>query len=182
MAFLADYLLAPFYLLLPAYFANMAPVIFNSTLKFLDIPIDFGVKLGKNELFGRNKTIRGFVAGILIGIIIAFVQYVFYKNGFFQSITLLDYSNYLIIGFLLGFGALFGDLAKSFFKRRLGIPPGKIFVPFDQLDFVAGAFVFLSFIFVPSLKIILSAFVLSFFLHISLNRIGYLLKIKKNKW
>ena len=34
-----------------------------------------------------------------------------------------------------------GDSAKSFLKRRVGIPPGESWILFDQLDFVIGALV-----------------------------------------
>lgn len=37
-----------------------------------------------------------------------------------------------------------GDAAKSFFKRRVHVPPGKPWVPFDQLDFVIGVFALLT--------------------------------------
>jgi CDP-diglyceride synthetase len=44
-----------------------------------------------------------------------------------------------------------GDAVKSFFKRRLGITPGKSWFPFDQLDFVLGAILFVSIIKFPGL-------------------------------
>jgi CDP-2,3-bis-(O-geranylgeranyl)-sn-glycerol synthase len=46
---------------------------------------------------------------------------------------------WLSLGFLLGLGAMAGDAAKSFFKRRLGIAPGHPWIPFDQIDFQIGA-------------------------------------------
>lgn len=182
MTFYIDYILVPLYLLLPAYIANMSPVIFRYKLKFLDVPLDRGKKLGSQEIFGRNKTLRGFIIGTLMGIVTAYVQYLFQKKGIFESIHYLDYTHFIQIGFLLGFGALFGDLAKSFIKRRLGIAPGSKFVPFDQLDFVIGAFLFLSILEIPSAAIIASALVMSFFLHILTNRIGFMLKLKEEKW
>ena len=38
---------------------------------------------------------------------------------------------------------------KSFFKRRIDIPPGASWPVFDQLDFFVGAYVFLSIVHVP---------------------------------
>ena len=42
---------------------------------------------------------------------------------------------------MLSFGALLGDMTKSFFKRRLGYERGAKFPLVDQLDFVAGAWI-----------------------------------------
>jgi len=69
-----NYLLGLIYLMLPAYFANMAPVIFNRTLNFLDYPVDFGVKVKGHHLFGRTKTFRGFMVGILAAILIFYLK------------------------------------------------------------------------------------------------------------
>ena len=46
------------------------------------------------------------------------------------------------IGALFGIGAVFGDHVKSFVKRRLGIASGAMWWPFDQLDYVFGALLF----------------------------------------
>jgi CDP-2,3-bis-(O-geranylgeranyl)-sn-glycerol synthase len=51
----------------------------------------------------------------------------------------MDYSRWPVLGVLLGVGAIGGDSAKSFLKRRRGIPAGARWVPADQLDFVVGA-------------------------------------------
>ncbi|MFC1769392.1 CDP-2,3-bis-(O-geranylgeranyl)-sn-glycerol synthase [Nanoarchaeota archaeon] len=182
MSFVIDYLLIPMYLMLPAYVANMAPVVFSKTLKFMAIPVDGGIKFQNKDIFGKNKTVRGLVLGTLAGLLIAYFQFILQKNDILTSITILNYSNFLSIGFLLGFGALLGDLIESFFKRRLNIAPGEKFIPFDQLDFVLGSLLLLSIHYVPSLEIIIAIILVSFFGHIIINRLGYILKIKKNKW
>jgi len=41
-------------------------------------------------------------------------------------------------GVLLSIGALVGDAAGSFIKRRLNISPGKHCMLLDQVDFVVG--------------------------------------------
>ena len=43
------------YFLLPAGFANMAPV-FAKKINFLRYPVDFGLKLRGRRIFGKNKT------------------------------------------------------------------------------------------------------------------------------
>ena len=82
----------------------------------------------------------------------------------------------------MGFGALTGDVIKSFFKRRAGIAPGKKFIPFDQTDFVIGALLFITPIFDLTLKIFAVALILSFVLDILVNHIAFYLKIRNEKW
>src|SRR3989338_5895460 len=130
-----------FYFILPAYFANMAPVIVKK-IDFLKIPIDFNKTMNNKPIFGKKKTFRGLVFGVLFAIVIAYLQFLLYKKNIFVGISIVDYSNWLLIGFLMGFGAIFGDLIESFVKRRLEYEPGKPFVPFDQTDFVIGALIF----------------------------------------
>ena len=110
--------------MLPAYFANMAPVIAKK-INFLKVPLDFGKKISNKPIFGKNKTFRGLVFGVLFAVIIAYIQYIFDNYGIFMDLPLTDYSNWLLLGFLMGFGAIFGDLVKSFIKRRLNYDPGK---------------------------------------------------------
>lgn len=171
------FLLKSFYFMLPAYFANMAPVIVKNWFNKLAIPID----LGKN-IFGNNKTFRGFIFGILFAIIIAYLQFLSYRFNFFRNLSFIDYSNWFIIGFLFGFGALFGDLVKSFIKRRLNIKPGERFVPWDQLDFVIGSLIFANIVVDITLKMILSTTIISFIGHILVNHTAYYLKMRKEKW
>ena len=160
---------------LPAYLANMAPPLFKkwNLLNGLAVPIN-------KRLFGKNKTYRGILAAVLFGMLIFIMQKFLYDYGFIKSIALFDYNNAsVILGFLLGFGAIFGDLIKSFLKRRLGIEPGKPFIPFDQLDFVVGALLFSSVIYAPPLKVIISIIIISPLLHLLVNRIGYYLHITR---
>jgi len=159
---------------LPAFFANTCPVF----AKKLSLP--FGKAINKN-IFGENKTYRGFIFGTLGAFLILTIQKLFLKNDFFHSITLLDlsFSNLFIFSIVFGFGALFGDLIKSFFKRRLKIASGKAFVPFDQLDFILSSMLFLY----PFYKVSLiqAVIVLSItpFLHLASNIIAFALKLKK---
>ena len=166
------------YLMLPAYFANMAPVIVKK-INFLDYPVDFNKKLGNNPIFGRHKTFRGFFFGILFAIIITYIQFRLMGTN---SLEILDYRMWLLIGFLMGFGALIGDLIKSFFKRRISIKPGDRFIPFDQTDFVAGALVFTMLAFKLSWQIFIVSLLLSFVLHIIVNHVSYWLKIRNESW
>jgi CDP-2,3-bis-(O-geranylgeranyl)-sn-glycerol synthase len=44
----------------------------------------------------------------------------------------------VVLGGLLGFGALTGDAVESFIKRQLKINSGQSWFPFDQLDYIFG--------------------------------------------
>jgi CDP-2,3-bis-(O-geranylgeranyl)-sn-glycerol synthase len=170
-----------FYFILPAYFANMAPVIVRK-INFLKIPIDFNKKINNKPIFGKNKTFRGLVFGILFSIIIAYIQFLFYKNGIFADISIVDYSDWLLIGFIMGFGAIIGDLIESFVKRRLNFEPGKPFVPLDQTDFVIGALIFTYPLVALSLDKIILILLISFILHMIMNHLAFYSGVRKEKW
>ena len=168
--------------MLPAYFANMAPIIVKDAFKSLKIPIDFNKKIKNKPIFGKNKTFRGLFFGVIFAVIIAYLQFLLYKNNIFVNISIADYSNWLLIGFLMGFGAIFGDLIESFIKRRMNYDPGKSFVPFDQLDFVIGALIFIYPLVALSLSKIIIILLLSFVLHIIVNHIAYYIKLRREQW
>ena len=167
--------------MLPAYFANMAPVIVKK-INFLKVPIDFRKEINNKPILGKNKTFRGLFFGVLFAIIIAYVQYIVYNHGIFMDLILTDYSNWLLLGFLMGFGAIFGDLIKSFIKRRLNYEPGRPFVPWDQTDFVIGAIIFAYPLIILSINKIAIILLLSFALHIIVNHIAFYMRIRKEKW
>ena len=173
------------YFFLPAYFSNMAPTFAKKAgiLKFLAKPIDFGKQFKNKPVFGPNKTWRGLISGVVLGILIAYIQKFLWQFSYFQKISFLNYQeiNVFFFGFLLSFGALFGDLISSFFKRRQDIPPGKSWIPFDQISFVIGAFLFVNPFFKISVLAWFYILFLSFFLHIIFNRIGFWLKISDGK-
>ena len=169
------------YFILPAYIANIAPV-FAKKINFINIPVDFGRKLKKRPIFGNHKTWRGIVSATISGGIVFYVQQLLYSNDFFSQISLINYPQYpVIFGFVMGFGAIFGDLVKSFFKRRLGIGAGKRWIPFDEIDFVTGALVFSSIFYVPNAWIWIFLILVTIPIHILARHIGFLLKIC-SKW
>ena len=175
-------LLQCLYFILPAYLANMAPVFVKKRFNKLAIPIDFNKKIGNNAIFGKNKTFRGLIFGIIFAIIMTFVQFILYNNNILVGISIADYSNWLLIGFLMGSGAVFGDLAESFVKRRMNYEPGKSMVPFDQSDFVVGALIFVYPWVSLSFNKIIIILILSFILHIIINHIAFYIGMRKEKW
>ncbi|HLD88615.1 MAG TPA: CDP-2,3-bis-(O-geranylgeranyl)-sn-glycerol synthase [Candidatus Nanoarchaeia archaeon] len=167
------------YFMLPAYFANMAPVFFRK-IKFLDIPIDVNKKFLGKPIFGKNKTYRGLFFGILLGFLVFLLQKSLSEQ--LNAISLIDYSSVpLILGILLSAGAIVGDLIKSFIKRRIRIKEGQPFIPFDQLDFALGALLF-SFAYIPNWQSAVVILAVSPILHIIVNHLAFYLKIRKEKW
>jgi len=174
------------YFMLPCYFANMAPPIAKrlGILKFLDKPVDFNFKIKNQPILGKHKTLRGFIVGIIVAICVCIFQKYLFRFDFFFKISLLNYDkvNAFLFGLLMGFGSLFGDSVGSFIKRRFKKPEGRSFIFLDQLCFVMGALLFSSFIYLPNTEHIIFILVVTFFLHILVNHIGYWLKIQENKW
>lgn len=181
---MSDLLISTLYLFLPAYVANMAPVVATRLNIFprLNVPIDGSTKETARPLFGVNKTYRGFVTGILASIAVVFIQLLFREDGAKNLFAKFPYTygNFWLWGFLLGFGALAGDLVKSYFKRRLKIPAGQRWLPWDQLDMVLGGLFFGSFLYRFSLQQVLVLVVVSPLLILIVNLVSYWLKIKKN--
>lgn len=125
----------------PAYLANMAPVLVQGHLTWLDRPLDGGRMLWGERILGAHKTWRGIVAGTLVGFAAFAGQRLLYDAGWLRGLAAIDYGEApLVLGLLLGLGTGVGDAVKSFFKRRIAIAPGEPWIGFDQLDFMVGAY------------------------------------------
>tara|TARA_Y100000310_G_scaffold320255_1_gene376514 strand:- start:155 stop:682 length:528 start_codon:yes stop_codon:yes gene_type:complete len=162
------------YFFLPAYIGNMAPVILKK-FPFLNIPIH-------GKIFGAHKTWRGLLLAVIMGGLVFWLQKIAFLQGF-RSWSIIDYGDFsILLGLLMGGGAIVGDLVKSYYKRKEKIPPGKSWVPFDQVDFVIGGLVFTCFIYVPAAPVIVTLLVASPLLHVLFNYLGYLIRIKDNKF
>jgi CDP-2,3-bis-(O-geranylgeranyl)-sn-glycerol synthase len=153
-------------------------------LNSLSFPLDLNKKFLGKPILGSHKTFRGAILSFLVGFFFAFFQFFLYRVDFFKEISLIDYSkiNPFLFSFLFAFGSVFGDLFFAFVKRRLNLKPGAPFLPFDQTNYVFGSFLFLQPYLKLDLKVWLSLFILTFFLHIIFNRLGYILKIHGAKW
>ncbi|MCX6735606.1 MAG: CDP-archaeol synthase [Candidatus Parcubacteria bacterium] len=167
------------YFFLPAYFANMAPVVADACKLPFNQPIS-------SRLFGEHKTYRGFIVGYFSAFLVLYIQYILFiqNNAVFSEISLLNYQNISIFlyAFIFGIGALTGDLIKSFFKRRIGKKPGSSWFPFDQIDFVVGVIIFSFFFYQIDGKIILVLLVVTPVLHLLINIFAFLLGLKKVWW
>jgi CDP-2,3-bis-(O-geranylgeranyl)-sn-glycerol synthase len=98
--------------------ANGTPVIVKKLLgPRLAYPLDAGKSfIDGRALFGNSKTIRGIISSVLVTSVGA---------------VLIGYS--LQTGVLFSIVSLSGDLASSFIKRRLNLPPSSKALGLDQL-------------------------------------------------
>lgn len=171
------------YFMLPAYVANLSGLAFGG-----GTPVDGG----KNYRDGRrmigngvtwkgfqNGTILGTAVGVILGIIGTFFGDLSVLTGGIIDLHVYDsVFGGLILGFLMAFGALFGDLVGSFLKRRIGLQSGEPAPFMDQLDFVIGALVFSLLLVQISWKFFLIIAILSLILHLGSNTFAYLVGIK----
>jgi CDP-2,3-bis-(O-geranylgeranyl)-sn-glycerol synthase len=175
-------LLFALWFFLPAGIANMIPIPVSkiSFLRQFTYPIDFYQTFRGKRIFGDHKTIRGLFFACIAAILVSWVQTELYKNGFGKDFITIDYSsmNPIIFGILSAIGALGGDAIKSFFKRQIGVEPGKAWFPFDQIDYIVGGIICTA-MYVPlALYHYLLIFVLYFGLHLLSTFIGFKLKLK----
>lgn len=82
----------------------------------------------------------------------------------------------------MGAGALIGDMVKSGVKRFLHIAPGRPFFPWDQLDFILGATLFVLPIMTIPLEVFFTALLLTPPLHLLVNVIAYWWGLKEVWW
>lgn len=169
--------LTALWLLLPAGFANMAPVIAEKLFPNWNTPLDHNRTFRKKVIFGTHKTYRGLVSGTLTGLIIFFFQQRAYAQWpEVRALSLIDYSRLpTIFGAWLGFCALLGDLVKSFFKRRLNIDPGMPWIPFDEIDWIVGALFGISFLFIPGWSLVWGCVAVGVALHFLIRGLAYLM-------
>ena len=160
-----DVLLAV-YIAIPAYVANGLAAVFKG-----GPPVDCGWRFTDGErIFGANKTLRGFVFGLVCGFLATLAE-----------ALLLD-TRVLLLGAFASLGALLGDLLGAFIKRRLHLEPGAPFPLLDQLDFVFGALLLSYPLHQAGLGTILILVVFTPPIHLLANFIAYRLGVKKNWW
>jgi len=167
------------YFMLPAYFANMAPVFAKHIFsRKLLSPIDLGKEVGGHPIFGKHKTFGGFIFGVFMGIVTGYIQFALYPH--LKDFCLVDYSAlWMQVGFLMGLGAITGDLIESFFKRQLNYRSGKPWLPYDEVDFSIGALLFVSPIYFPGWINSGLILLLSMVGDVLVGWVGYLLHIRK---
>jgi len=183
------------WVMLPAYLPNSFAAVLGGGK-----PIDGGKTMRDGRrILGDGKTWRGFFAGITLGFIIGLIEIFLLSKGFhFFGIALPSFSaaggsnafdlSACIAILSLATGALLGDMFFSFFKRRLGLQRGQALPLADQYDFLIGAFVLTaitSFGWLTAtlnLTTFIVIIIMTPFLHLGTNIVGYLLGIKNEPW
>jgi len=186
MVELISVLILSIWLMLPAYIANPSAALFGG-----GTPIDLGRNFSdKKRILGDGKTYRGLIIGSLCGAIVGVLQIIVAPSiaPYFQvSGYTLTQASYIAL-ITMPVGALLGDIAKSFFKRRLGFDRGAMLPIADQLDFVAGAwavtllFNYGWFVANFSLAVIVTILIITPVLHLATNIVGFKLGKKKVPW
>lgn len=186
-------------------YISLAPVIFAGILNMVWVRLDIGNRLkipmdgGKvladgHRLFGDNKTWKGFLGMIGLGLITGILWGAFLKGRAIETLDLfyLGRANTLLwsgfTGALSGLAYALAELPNSFLKRRLDIRPGKnpagfkklFFIFLDQADSVIGCLLLLRLFYPYDLGFFFSAVLLGALTHISLNILLFFLKLRKN--
>jgi CDP-2,3-bis-(O-geranylgeranyl)-sn-glycerol synthase len=157
------------YFMAPAYAANMAP-------PFVRYWSGWNPPISRRWL-GSHKTVVGFAAGVLAATAATFVQSRLAWEG-----ALAAPEPWLTLGLRFGLGAMAGDTAKSFLKRRAGIAAGHPWIPWDQIDFVLGALALVWGAAALSWVDVATILVLSVIGHVLVNHLAYWLGIRNAKW
>lgn len=162
--------------IIPGIIGNVAHMIVvkKNLLSFLAKPVS-------TEMFGLNKTFRGFVFLPLAIGTVCLLESAFL--GPFSKHNLIDF----LIGFGLGLAYMLAELPNSYLKRKRGIAPGEstgnnriIQLVIDKSDSLLGACVFYFFAMKTGFTTIAVLFTISFLLHISISYLLVVIKLKKS--
>ena len=166
--------------MLPAYVPNNVAVLVGGSRA-----IDGGRTWNGRRLLGDGKTWRGTVASVAAGIALAVLLDAGHETvGATIGVALPSFTPAAAVG--LAGGAMLGDVAASFLKRRTGRERGAAFPGVDQLDFVVGAVAlaapfdpgWFSETFLEPATVLVAVVVLTPGLHLGTNGIAYWLGLK----
>lgn len=163
----SKFLYTSFLILLPAMIANMTPVLFK--MRYWKTPIN-------ENVFGKNKTWRGFWGAIVAGTLSYFLL-----TELNLVISPGNLGLIIFIGFLFSFGAISGDLIESFLKRKMNIIAGESWVPWDQIDYVLGAIILTYCIYQYTFNQIIFMLILGGTISALFHRFGYMIKVNSAK-
>jgi CDP-2,3-bis-(O-geranylgeranyl)-sn-glycerol synthase len=167
---------------LPAYLPNSAAVLGGGGR-----PLDGGRTVGGTRLLGDGKTWRGTATGWAAGAALAVaLNAVNASVADLVGVSLPSFPPAAIIA--LPLGAMGGDIAASFLKRRINRAQGSPVPGVDQFDFLVGALVLTlgaaptwSFeTFTPPVLVVI--LVVTPAVHLAANRIAYVLGLKDIPW
>jgi dolichol kinase len=120
-----------------------------------------------DALFGRNKTLRGFIVMPLV-------------CGAFYAFILTPAA-----GVLIGFAYVIAELPNSYLKRRLGIAPGQasgpLFRVLDHLDSALGCALAFALLRQPA-TVVVTGLVAAPLIHVAVNQVSCALKLRSSPW
>ena len=176
----------------PAYIANSVAVLTGGKY-----PIDQGRTLSDgNRILGDGKTWSGLLGGTLGGIMFGIIldsgdgRMALERLTGEEHVQSLWSESPVMVFFLLSFGALFGDMAASFYKRRQNLLRGDKFAILDMYDFIFMSLLLciifqrdwlLSWI-LDGWAPLFTVLILTPFLHRGVNIIGYNIGVKNEPW
>ncbi len=178
------------WIMMPAYIANTIAVLTGGKY-----PIDQGKTLADgNRMLGDGKTWSGLVGGTLGGVMVGYTQLNF-GDSFIHSFVNSTPEDLwgdrpFLVFFLLSFGALFGDMSASFFKRRSSLKRGDKSPVLDMFDFI-GMALFLTIVFgngwlqswlFDGVGPLFTLLLLTPILHRGVNIIGFKIGVKNEPW
>ena len=150
-------------------------------------PLDGSLTFRGRRLLGRNKTVRGALAMmVMTPLVTALLAQACDATQTRLAVAALQVGHPWAWGLLLGTGYCIGELPNSFLKRQLGIAPGAIagglrgaiFWVTDQLDSVAGVLVALSSAWRPDLAVVACIVALALLLHPLVAALMVMLRLK----
>lgn len=149
----------------------MTPILTAKVWPQWSSPIDGGKSLNGVRIFGDHKTWRGLITGMAMSQLAYLLEII---------LTGQVMATPWYFGFLLGLGALGGDMVKSFFKRRVGVASGKSWFPWDQIDWVIGLIAIGVMWNILTFTDILVLLIIGLLLHLITKAIGYGIKINQS--
>jgi len=170
--------------MLPAYVPNNVAVLVGGGRA-----IDAGRTWNGRRLLGDGKTWRGTAAGVTAGVVLALLLDAGHEAvGAAVGVSLLSFTLPAAAG--LAAGAMLGDIAASFLKRRTGRERGAPFPGLDQLDFVVGAVALTALLdpgwfseaFLQPVTVLLAVVVLTPALHLATNAVAYWLGLNDDPY
>ncbi len=178
------------WLMLPLFISNPTAVFTGNKM-----PIDFGRKWKDGRrILGDGKSWGGLVGGTLIGMAAGLAMAFLIRRSDASLYWHFGETQWEIIKnvFLISFGALFGDSAASFFKRRMNYKRGEAVPGLDQFDMILGVWILLMifswswflemFVFNWRWIGLVAVLVLTPALHRIANIIGYKIGVKQVPW
>lgn len=145
-------------------------------LSVLKIPIS-------EKNFGANKTWRGLLLMPLLVLLGTLVSRLMDQEKYLLGFT---HDSWWLFGLGLGLSYVLFELPNSYLKRRMGIAPGKqatsyrpLFIFLDHFDSSLGVGLFYYFIMRIPIVNVVGAVSIGFFVHIIVNYLLYLLKIRR---